>query len=217
MAKGTDFGGVHSNTNLQLIQQQVEVSPAEPKLNLIDIPGANGSVDLTESLGVGVVFNDREIKWTFALYPGANWAAKQREVSNVLNGLACKITLDDDPDYYYDGRLSVSSYKSDNLLKQIVVKATCRPYKLAQSETTVTQSLTTSLKTLTLTNDRMPVAPTITVTAETTLQWGGNTYTLASGTHELLDIMLQEGDNTLRAKVSSGTGRITITYRQGAL
>lgn len=217
MAKGTDFGGVHSSTTLNLIQQKVEIPPAEPKLNLIDIPGANGSVDLTEALGVGVVFKDRKIKWTFALYPGADWEAKKQEVSGALNGRSCHITLDSDPGYYYDGRVSVSNHKLDGQLKQITVTATCRPYKLKQQETTVTQGLTTSEKTITLTNDRKPVVPEITVTAETVIQWNGNSYTLSAGTHELLDIVLQEGSNTLKAKVSSGTGSITITYQEGAL
>lgn len=217
MAKGTTFGSIHSNTNLQLIQQSVEVKPASPKTNFVDIPGGDGSKDLTEALGVGVKYADREITWTFALYPGADWYAKQREVSGALNGLKCNITLDDDPGYYYEGRLAVADYKADRLLRQITVKAICRPYKLKQSETTVSSSLTTTNKTLTLNNDRMPVVPTITVTATTVITFAGNSYTINAGTHKLLGIRLTAASQTLQAKTSSGTGTITIKYREGAL
>lgn len=217
MAKGTYFGGLHSNRDLHLIQQSVDVQPARPKLNIIDIPGADGSKDLSAQPGGHIVFEDREITWTFALYPGDNWHQKHREVSNAVNGLAASITLDDDPGYYYLGRLVVDSYKIDRTLRQIVIRAICRPFKLKQAVTEVTVALTTTAKTIDLSNDRKPVVPTITVTAETTLEWDGGTFTISAGTHKILDIQLHEGDNQLRAKTTSGTGSITLTYQEGAL
>lgn len=137
MARGTDFGGVHSYYDLNLIQQKVEVDPAEPKLNLIEIPGADGYKDMTEQPAGRVTYKPRKITWTFGLYPGENWHAKHRQVSNVLNGRRCHISLDDDPSYYYDGRLIVKNHKVDGILKQIVVEATCQPYKLKQNVTRV--------------------------------------------------------------------------------
>lgn len=217
MAKGTFFGGLHSSLDLHLIQQSVDVQPAQPKLNLVDVPGADGSKDLSAQPGGRVVYEDRKLTWTFALYPGQNWHAKHMEVSNALNGLSCEIVLDDDPGYYYQGRLSVEKYNVDGLLKQITVTATCRPYKFKLGETTVTSSLTTAYKAIDLPNDRKPVVPTITVTAETTLRWNGNTFTLNAGTHKVLDIELKQGANTLEAKVTSGSGSIAVAYQEGAL
>lgn len=219
MAQGTTFGSIHSNTVLHLIQQKVEVKPARPKTKYIDIPGGDGSKDLSEALGVGVKYADREITWTFGLYPGQDWYTTQCEVSGILNGLACHITLDDDPDYYYDGRLTVSDYKSSKLLRQIVVKALCRPYKRKQLQTIIARNdLTTTYKTIVLANDRMPVIPEITVAQETSLKFHGQTYTLTAGTYKLAGIMLAEGRNTLEVKTASGTGgQISIAYREGAL
>ena len=137
MARGTDFGGIHSHRDLNLIQQKVEVQPAEPKLNLVDVPGADGSKDLSTQPAGRVVYNDRTLTWTFALYPGERWDAKHRQVSNALNGLECKITLDTDPDYYYQGRLSVKKYNRDQTLHQITVEATCRPWIMKQNPTRV--------------------------------------------------------------------------------
>jgi hypothetical protein len=137
MARGTDFGGIHSHRDLNLIQQSVEVDPAEPKLNMVEIPGADGAVDMSEQPAGRVVFNTRKITWTYALYPGESWDAKHRQVSNVLNGRKCNITLDTDPEYYYVGRLSVTKHNIDNTLRQITIVAICQPYKLRQEQTVV--------------------------------------------------------------------------------
>ena len=219
MARGTTFGTLHSDRDLNLIQQHVEVEPAQPKTNYIDIPGADGSKDMTEALGVGVKYKDRAITWTFALYPGDNWSNRQRLVSNALNGKACDIILDEDPEYYYKGRLAVSNHKSDGMLKQITVKAVCRPYKLKQQPTTVSRDdLTANYKALTLENDRKPAVPSITVSAETTLSFNGNTYTVGPGEHVLPEIQLAEGVNTLKAKLTAAeSGSISVAYQEGAL
>ena len=217
MARGTDFGGVHSYRDLHLVQAAVDVQPAKPKTNFIDIPGADGSKDLSELPAGRVVFETREITWTFKLYPGDHWATKYMQVSNALNGRACHITLHDDPDWYYVGRLTVDKYAVDSILHTITVVAVCQPYKLWQTELVATESLTTTYKTLLLTNDRMPVVPTITVSAATTVEWKGDTFSLSAGSHKVLDIELAEGANYLKAKTVSGTGTIKVSYRKGAL
>lgn len=217
MAKGTDFGGVHSSRDLHLVQAKVELQPAKPKLKLIDIPGADGSKDYSESPAGRVVYSTRKITWTYKLYPGDDWATKYTEVSNAINGLACQITLDDDPDYYYQGRVTVDKYDSDSILHTITVVATCQPYKFRQTETSVSAALTTTQVILTLMNERMPVVPVITLTAAATLTWGSAAISLSAGTHKILDIQLAEGENKLRAQTTTGTGTIAIKYREGAL
>lgn len=217
MARGTDFGGIHSYRDLHLLQAVVEVQPAKPKTNFIDVPGADGSKDFSESPAGRVVYETREITWTFKLYPGENWADKYAQVSNAINGRSCKITLDDDPNYYYQGRVSVDKHAVDGILHTITVVAICQPYKLWQTLTTVSASLTTAYKSLHLHNDRMHVVPMISVTEATILLWQGNTFSIAPGTHKLLDILLVEGENHLQAKTTTGTGEISVSYQMGAL
>lgn len=218
MAIGTEFGSLHSNIDLHLIQQSVDVQPAKPKLNLIKIPGADGSKDLSEQPAGRVVFEDRKIEWTFALYPGDNWEEKHSEVSGHLNGKRCRITLDTDSEYYYMGRLTVKKYKVDGLLKQITIEATCYPYKLKQQETTVGPlPLTSEFRTVYLTNNRKPVVPTVKVTTETTIKWSGHSYVLSAGSHKILDLELLEGVNTIEVCANNGTGSITVVYQEGAL
>ena len=218
MKRGTDFGGIHSYLDLNLIQQKVEISPAEPKFNMVDIPGMDGSKDLTTQLTGRVHYKDRTITWTFALYPGENWDEKHRKVSGALNGRECKITLDSDPDYYYLGRLAVRSYRLDGMLKQIVVEAICRPYALKQEVTKVSVQLPVStVVRVPIKNDRMPTVPVIVLSAEATIRMGTREGSFSAGTHTLLDFELQEGDNLLEVKALSAAGSIVITYQEGSL
>lgn len=217
MAKGTDFGGVHSYTDLHLIQQLVDIQPAEPKLNLVDLPGADGGKDLTEKPAGRVVYKDRTLTWTFALYPGENWHDKHRQVSNTLNGRRCKITLDDDPGYYFLGRLSVKKYNTDKLLRQITVEATCSPWMLKQELTVVTKTFSDAANhTIQLHNEKKPAIPTIELTQEAYVSVGELGKVFAAGAHTVLDFELQEGDNTLTVSFPK-TGTITITYQEGSL
>lgn len=217
MAKGTNFGGWHSHRDLHLIQQSVDIQPAPPKINLVDVPGADGSKDLSTQPAGRVVYGNRKVTWTFALYPGDNWDKKHQQVSNALNGLSCDIVLDSDPDYFYHGRLTVKKYKVNGLLRQITVEATCRPYKLKRVETKIAAKLSASYQTLALPNERRQVVPTITVTAETTLRWNTRTVVLNAGTHRVADIELQPGVNLLEAMAAGGSGEITVAYQEGAL
>lgn len=217
MARGIDFGGVHSHRDLNLILQEIEESPANPKLNLIDIPGGDGSKDLSEQPSGRVVYGDRTITWVFGLYPGESWPAKHRQVSRALNGQRLKITQDEDPGYYYDGRVSVKTYSRDMTLRQITVEAVCSPYMLKQLETVRTESLSTTERSIILANECKPVFPQITLTAPSVIGFNGNSFSLNAGTHRLLDIELQAGVNTLTARTTSGSGTITIKYQEGAL
>lgn len=134
--KGIKFDDVHSFTDLNLVLTEVNIPPATVKTNFVDIPGGDGSVDLTEAHGE-VKYNDRECTFTFTVFPYEDFEVKKKQVSNLLNGKRCKITVDKDPDYYWLGRCSVNEYASNKNLHKIVVGARVAPYKLKQSVTTV--------------------------------------------------------------------------------
>mgnify|MGYP000299710712 FL=1 len=76
----------------------------------------------------------------------------------------------------------------------------------------------TGTKTVTLTNDFMPVVPSITTSAETTLAWkiGTDSFskTISAGTWEIPELQLAYGNNSV--KVTS-TGTTTFRYREGRL
>jgi len=214
---GVYFGDVHSSLDLDLILSEVNIPPAEPKTNYIDVPGRDGSLDLTETHGL-VKYKDRDCKFVFTVSPEDILTFEERKthVSNTLNGRKCKIILDKDPNYYYQGRLTVDEYLQDRNLLKIVVTARIAPYKLKQKITIATFNVTTTEKLIIIKNDRKQVVPKITCTAETTFTFEGNQFTLSAGTHQVLDILLSEYDNIFRVYATEN-GTVTFEYQEGAL
>lgn len=216
---GISFGDIHSFYDLDLILSAVDIAPAKPKTTYVDIPGADGSIDLTEAHG-DVRFSDRTHKFTLTMNPMGDlsesaWEAKKTAVCNALNGRACRITLDKDPDYYWQGRLTVDSFKSNKRVRQFVISARVNPYKLKQTETVVTFDLTGAEKTVSLQNTRRPVVPVIACTDDNTvIVFKGNTFNFGAGTHKALDIRFTEGNNEVTI---SGTGQVTFSYQEGDL
>lgn len=218
MRRETRFGDIYSYQDLGLIQQKVDIQPAEPKLNLIDIPGADGSKDLTELPAGRVKYYDRKITWTFALYPGDNWDQKHSQVSNALNGKRCSIHLYSDWEWYYDGRLTVKKYNVDKTLRQIVVEAICSPYKRKYALSGGDFPITTEQSEIVLWNEQLPVPPDFYADIQVEIAWNGGTAVISPGAwFSSLDIELQPGENRISARAIGGTGTLRILYREGSL
>lgn len=215
--KGVHFGNVHSFYDLNLILSKVEIPPAKPKTVYTDVPGMDGSLDQTEALG-DVKYYDREgCKFTFAMNPAGDlsesaWEEKKTEVSNSLSGKAFPITLDKDPDYYYQGRCTVDEFLSDKRHRQIVVTARVNPYKYKQHETVVSYLLSTTAQKVNILNGRKTVCPYIECTdANCKIVFGNATFVLPAGTSKILDIRFVHGVNTLEL---SGTGKVTFRFQE---
>ena len=219
--RGISFDGIHSYYDLDLILSKVEIPPSIPKEEFIDLAGGNGSLDLSEVHGE-VKFKDREgCKFIFTMNPANDlsdsaFEEKKTEVSNALNGKRFeKITLDKDSDFYYQGRCKVDQYLSDRRIRQIVVTARVKPYKLKQNETILKYTLSEEEQTVNAMNGRMSVVPEITCTEDNTkVVFGTIEKMLRKGTHKILDFQFKEGANVLKL---SGSGMITFKYQEGEL
>lgn len=212
MMHGIKFDSVHSYENMNLILSNINIPPATVKTVYVDIPGGDGSLDLTEALGEAK-YNDRECSFTFTVFPHESFEEKKKYVSNLLNGKRCKITLDKDPDYYWDGRCSVDEYASEKNLHKIVVGATVAPYKLKTNLTTVIVRAGENVNG-TLTNGRKRAVPTITTTQSAKIIFNGVTYNVGAGTHKILNIELKSGDNYVTV---TSDASVKFVYQEGDL
>lgn len=210
--KGVWFDNIHSYEDLNLILSKADIPPAEPKTNFVDLPGGNGSVDLTEAQGE-VKYKDRDSKLTFTVFSTDDFEEKKKEISNLLNGKRCKVILDKDPNYYWAGRLSIDNYASNKNVHTIVIGGKFAPYKLKKDITTIKVSAGDNVAVI-LQNGRKSVVPTITALAEATIEFNGGTYTVGTGTQKVLNIKLIEGENLL--KVTSAD-TVTFEYQEGDL
>lgn len=213
------IGDYDTGTTWPWTLTELELSAPEQQTNYVTVPGRSGSVDLSTAVSGLPVYNDRTLTATLETSEGTR---AQRETAintmvNRLDGLRLHIVLPDDPSGYLDGRISVARNYNDLAHASVTISAVCYPYKLKSAETTVTASLTEADTEISLSCDRRPVVPSITTTAETVLTWGADSYTVSAGTRQLPGIRLTQGTHTLKARTTSGTGEITITYQEGSL
>lgn len=120
-----DEGSMNTWTDWHLIPTS-RPFVALPTVNkkTVEIPGRNGVIDLTTFLTGSPTFGNRKGSWEFYivnkfyLYSDPafiknvsnweSWSKAVREISGYCHGKVMSVTLEDDPDYSYKGRLEVS-------------------------------------------------------------------------------------------------------------
>ncbi len=132
--QGVSFDNKHSYRTWKLmLKSKPVISPPTPKTKLIQVPGSNTVIDLTEALTGEVKYELRTIRCVFCVVGGRlKWPAVYSAVLNEIHGKRMKIVMDDDPNYYYIGRVAVSQFDSDEASATIVVTAEVEPYKRAR-------------------------------------------------------------------------------------
>ena len=208
------FGTKWARADYGLIVAPYAIPMPEPQMNFVEIPGRDGALDLSEAFGT-VRYADRIIP--LMLYAHAPFDALISVFAADVHGRRMNVIFDRDPTFYYDARVTLEDVERHAGYCELSLECRARPYKMEHFETTITV-LPTASTTVTLTNTRMPVVPTITVSAGMTLTFTllGKDYTvnLSAGTHIIPSLVLMEGDTEIGI---TGTGRITFTYRKGAL
>ena len=208
------FGTKWAHADYGLIVAPYAIPMPEPQTNFVEIPGRDGALDLSEAFGT-VRFADRVIELT--LYNRAPFDTLVSAFSADVHGRRINVIFDRDPTFYYDARIMIEDVERHWGYCELSLKCRAKPYKLEQFETAITV-LPTGTATVTLANTRMPVVPSITVSAEMTLAFtiGGKDYSVAlpAGTHTVTALVLSEGDTEIGI---TGTGSATFTYRKGAL
>lgn len=234
---GVTFGTKHSYRDWGLLlKSRPVISPPSPKTVYVDIPGSDGIIDLTESLTGDVKFDNRTIKCEFVVLDARNrWSDIYSEIMDYLHGQRMRVRLDEDPTYYYEGRLQVNEWKSDKVTSTITIEGDVEPYKMEMfssledwewdsfnfetgiirdyKEIRVDESLT-----FTIEGRRKSVVPSFTVVSDDgsglQVRFNGTTYDLPDGTSRVLNIVIKNGTNTL---YFTGNGTVSIDYRGGRL
>lgn len=213
---GITFGTLHSYDDLHLILLSKTISSPTIKTNIIDIPGSDGQIDLTDYFGE-VYYTNRLITFEFATKVNPKiFLNLFSEVQNRLHGKMMKIILDEDLDYYYYGRINVNEWKSNKRIGLITIEVDADPYKYKTYETKISEKITNK-EDIILLNGRKRVIPKIIVDSDMTINFNGESYVLNVGTYEPSDIpdfILNHGSNILEV---IGNGNITITYQEGDL
>lgn len=117
--------------------------PPQVKMNYIDVPGGNGSLDLSESLTRYPTYENRSGSFKFRVMNGyrkdsiaiyesndtGRWAQRYSEIMEYIHGRHLYAVLADDPLWFYQGRFSVESWDSADTWSEITIGYNVNPYK----------------------------------------------------------------------------------------
>ena len=138
----------HSRLDWFLVpKERPSIGKAPLKEHYIDIPGANGGLDLTESL-TGfplyefiedeiefIILNDRKLPIIdndgyLTKEEDISWELLNRDIRSFLNGQKRWMMFEDDPSWYYFGRFTVEKYDaSDAANSHITIAYKVYPFK----------------------------------------------------------------------------------------
>lgn len=210
-------------------------APPALKEKYIDIPGANGLLDLSSYLTGRPSFSNRVGTFEFIVVNGySKWEELYSEIMNYVHGKYMRIYLEDDPGYFYEGRFTVNQWKSQKAYSVITLNYSVKPYKKLLSSTS-DQWLWDPLNfetghivpycmdlevdgdeslSVTIIGSQESVVPSFTTSAAMTVLFNGTEYPIPKGYSVVPAIVFTEGENTV---VFSGTGTVFIDYRGGSL
>ena len=127
------FGEKHTYDDWRLVPtERPVIVPPTQKTNFIDVPGADGSLDVSDALTGYPIYNDREGSLSFYVlneYDGYNYANVYSDVMTNVHGKRLRMILEDDPGWYYDGRFWVDNWTPDSYHSKISIKYRVDPYK----------------------------------------------------------------------------------------
>ncbi|MBO7251103.1 MAG: hypothetical protein J6V25_00595, partial [Oscillospiraceae bacterium] len=94
---GVIFGDKHSYRDWGLLtKSRPKISPPQPKMKLIQVPGSDAVIDLTESLTGQVHYDTRTIQFEFwVISDRAQWPSIYSDILDYLHGKRVKIIMDD--------------------------------------------------------------------------------------------------------------------------
>lgn len=199
------------------------LSRAEANEEYANVPGHSGPLDLSTVLTDGEpYYGSRSFEAVLESSEGTRMEREERinQMINKLDGWRFNITLPDDSLHYITGRVRVEKLYNDPVHASVRVLATCDPWRYNNYETVVVLSASSTEQTAVLINNgRCSVVPRIKVVGgSVTLIFSTaaeeHTWTLSPGEYVLGDIYLKSGAAPLRY---SGTGQITLTYREAVL
>ena len=88
------------------------IAPPQQKLQVVDIPGINGVLDYSNSLTKYPVFGNRTGTIKFAVLNGVtDWVTAYTKILRFLQGVNVKMIMEDDPEYFYEGRVYVDEWR----------------------------------------------------------------------------------------------------------
>lgn len=221
----------HTERDWNLHPVRIYISMPEAKEQVIDIPGGDGAIDLSEINGRPMYgMRTVELEYHLRNVDNEKWNSIYSEIGAAITGKKVKMVLDDDPDHYYMARLKVDGEKTDYVNAELTFSGTAEPFKYDLTatnepwlwdtfnfETGVIREIeeveiTAENNKVTIIGAGIDTPPVFVVSQADNLKltYGGRTYTLKVGRNRFTAVRVGKEDVTL---TFSGTGKFEVEYR----
>lgn len=191
-----------------------QIGEAEIKTSLINIPYADGQLDLTDYYGT-VRYKNRPITINMRIFGSEDIVSIYHEISTSLHGKVMKIEFsDDDEDWYWYGRCAVGQgTRTNNYAYDFAIVVDAEPYQY--QDIRIEKSFTTEGY-IDCVAGGMIVSPTITTDASATFQLGEVSSTYSAGTRIAEEFKFTDEINRLFVTPSDSVN-VIIEYTRGRL
>lgn len=243
MYHSVTFGSMNTFSDWHLVpDSRPVVAMPERKIVTVEVPGSNGILDLSESLTGYPVYNNRQGTMKFhVLNDMESWERIYERMSNYIHGKKTTMTLEDDPEYYYEGRYTVKwTSNNDGTWSDVEIGYDLEPFKYfyltsVQEDPSFYKGIVASNTAKTLDFSKEYTIGTVPVIPEFVMSnVSGSGTTLAfvnaelninktvaitsNGNRKYYDMVISNisGGNTCTLTIS-GTGTVNVVFRRMSL
>lgn len=213
---------------------KIDFAPPELRYEVADVAGSDDPLDFTEALTGYPLYKSRRGSIGFRFFDnGVPVRNRFDDIKNFLHGKKCNVIIEDQPEYYYEGRMMVGELKFSKFgnWAEFDLSYILNAYKMEMGssdedwlwnpfnfETGVIREYrnieVVGLSIIHVIGSRKPTTPEFVVDSDMTLTFDGSTYQLSAGTNIIPQIVLTDAEYDFSVR---GNGTISIVMTAGAL
>lgn len=214
------------------------IGDPEMETTYIQVPGRNGLIDASEAVSGRRIYTKRSLSFELGgIHQRLSWDGIISALRNNVNGRICRLTLDNDPAYFWRGRVYIKGFDRIRELGTFVLDVpVADPYKydvISSAEPwlwdpfnfetgVITQTgseVIVGSGSVTINHGHMLTCPQIVVSdlqsGTFTVTFEGTEYPLVVGTNIIPSILVGgDSDATL---TFTGSATVQVVYRGGSL
>jgi len=214
------------------------IGDPEPETRFISVPGRDGLIDVSSALSGRTVYKKRELSFVLGgKHPTRSWDSIISNLRNEINGRMCRLIIDNDPDFYWRGRVYISGFDRIRELGKFTLSVPdCEPYKYCLTSSIepwewdrfnfengiiyfIPELEVDETATITIPAGYKEVKPDIIVSemvSDTfTVTFNEITYSLDEGSNKIPAIIVN--GETEAVLTFSGSATVVVSYRGGSL
>lgn len=214
------------------------IGDPEMETTYIQVPGRSGLIDASEVISGRRIYKKRSLEFELGgIRDRLDWDGVISGLRNNVDGRVCRLTLDNDKNYYWRGRVYIRGFDRFRDLGTFVLDVpTADPYKYSKTSsaepwlwdpfnfetdyiTYIGAITVVGSEIVTIPHGHMPTSPELVVSdmlsPTFTITVNGMTYPLTVGTNRVPSILVG-GDTDVDLEFT-GDAKIQIVYRSGSL